>query len=38
VSSGVMLVYQARTIYIYDIDTDKYEGVESIQIETQFIF
>jgi len=38
VSSGVMLVYQARTIYTYDIDTDKYEGVESIQIETQFIF
>jgi len=38
VSSGVMLVYQARTIYIYDIDTDKYEGIESIQIETQFIF
>ena len=38
VSSGVMLVYQARTTYIYDIDTDKYEDVESIQIETQFIF
>ena len=38
VSSGVMLVYQARTSYIYDIDTNKYEGVETIQIETQFIF
>jgi len=36
-SSGVMLVYQARTIYIYDIDTDKYEGIESVQIETRFI-
>ena len=38
VSSGVILVYQARTTYIYDLDKGKFQGVESIQIETQFIF
>jgi len=38
VSSGVMLVYQVSTSYVYDIDTNKYEGVEKQQIETQFIF
>ncbi len=39
VSSGVMLVYQARTAYISDLDNPgDYRPVESIQIETQFIF
>ena len=39
VSSGVMLVYQARTTYISDLDNPGYfKPVESIQIETQFIF
>jgi hypothetical protein len=39
VSSGVMLMYKARTTYITDLDTPgDYKPVESIQIETQFIF
>ena len=39
VSSGVMLVYQVRTTYITNLDNpDKYDPVESVQIETQFIF
>jgi len=39
VSSGVMLVYQARTTYISDLDNPgDFKPVESIQIETQFIF
>jgi len=39
VSSGVMLMYKARTTYIADLDTPgDYKPVESIQIETQFIF
>ena len=39
VSSGVMLMYKARTTYIIDLDTPgDYKPVESIQIETQFIF
>ena len=39
VSSGVMLVYQARTTYVPDVENDgKFVPVESIQIETQFIF
>ena len=39
ISSGVMLMYKARTTYITDLDTPgNYKPVESIQIETQFIF
>ena len=39
VSSGVMLVYQARTTYISDLDNPgEFIPVESIQIETQVIF
>ena len=39
VSSGVMLMYKARTTYITDLDNPgDYKPVESIQIETQFIF
>jgi hypothetical protein len=39
VSSGVMLMYKARTTYIADLDAPgDYKPVESIQIETQFIF
>ncbi len=40
VSSGVMLVYQARTTYVPDIDSEEggFVPVESLQIETQFIF
>ena len=39
VSSGVMLVYQTRTTYISDLDNPGgFKPVESIQIETQFIF
>ena len=40
VSSGVMLVYQARTTYVPDVDSEEggFIPVESIQIETQFIF
>ena len=39
VSSGVMLVYQARTTYISDLENPgDFKPVESIQIETQFIF
>ena len=39
VSSGVMLMYKARTTYISDLENDgKFIPVESIQIETQFIF
>jgi hypothetical protein len=39
VSSGVMLMYKARTTYISDLDNPgEFKPVESIQIETQFIF
>ena len=39
VSSGVMLMYKARTTYISDLENDgEFIPVESIQIETQFIF
>jgi len=39
VSSGVMLVYQARTTYISDLNNPgEFEAVKSIQIETQFTF
>ena len=39
VSSGVMLMYKASTTYITDLDNPgDYKPVESIQIETQFIF
>ena len=39
VSSGVMLMYKARTTYIADLENDgEFIPVESIQIETQFIF
>jgi len=39
VSSGVMLMYRARTTYISDLENDgEFIPVESIQIETQFIF
>lgn len=39
VSSGVMLMYKARTTYISDLENDgEFTPVESIQIETQFIF
>ncbi|MBC8257263.1 MAG: hypothetical protein H8E85_08150 [Candidatus Marinimicrobia bacterium] len=39
VSSGVMLIYKASTTYITDLDNPgDYIPVESIQIETQFIF
>ena len=39
VSSGVMLVYQACTTYIFDLDNPgDFKPVESIHIETQFIF
>jgi hypothetical protein len=38
-SSGVMLVYKARTNYMIDIEKDgDLKSVNSIQIETQFIF
>ena len=39
VSSGVMLMYKARTTYISDLENDgEFIPVESIQIETQFTF
>jgi len=39
VSSGVMLMYKARTTYISDLENEgEFIPVESIQIETQFIF
>ncbi len=39
VSSGVMLIYQARTTYISDLDnTGEFIPQKSIQIETQFVF
>lgn len=39
VSSGVILMYKARTTYISDLENDGgFIPVESIQIETQFIF
>ncbi len=39
VSSGVMLMYKARTTYISDLENEgELIPVESIQIETQFIF
>ena len=39
VSSGVMLLYQARTTYISDLDhPGDFLPVKSLQIETQFIF
>jgi len=39
VSSGVMLIYKARTTYISDLENEgELIPVESIQIETQFIF
>ena len=39
VSSGGMLVYQACTTYIFDLDNPgDFKPVEYIQIETQFIF
>ena len=39
VSSGVMLVYQARTTYISDLNNqDEFLPVKSLQIETQFVF
>jgi len=39
VSSGVMLMYKMRTTYISDLDKPgEFLPVESIQIETQFIF
>ena len=39
VSSGVLLVYSARTTYISDLENDgEFIPVESIQIETQFTF
>ena len=38
-SSGVMLVYQARTTYISDLDNPgEFLPVKSLQIETQFVF
>ena len=38
-SSGVMLVYQARTTYISDLNNqDEFLPVKSLQIETQFVF
>ena len=38
VSSGVMLMYKARTTYISDLDNPgEFEPIESVQIETQFI-
>ena len=38
-SSGVMLVYQARTTYISDLDNQgEFLPVKSLQIETQFVF
>ena len=39
VSSGVMLMYRARTTYISDLEIEgEFIPVESIQIETQVIF
>lgn len=39
VSSGVMLMYKARTTYISDLENEgEFIPIESIQIETQFIF
>ena len=39
VSSGVMLLYKARTTYIADLDDPgEFKPVKSVQIETQFIF
>jgi len=39
VSSGVLLMYKARTTYIADLENeDAFNPIESIQIETQFIF
>jgi len=39
VSSGVMLMYKARTTYISDLDNPgEFKPLDSIQIETQFIF
>ena len=39
VSSGVLLVYSARTTYISDLENDgEFIPVETIQIETQFTF
>ena len=39
VSSGVMLIYKARTTYISDLENEgELIPVESFQIETQFIF
>jgi len=38
-SSGVMLVYQARTTYISDLDNPgEFLPIKSLQIETQFVF
>ena len=39
VSSGVMLMYKSRTTYISDLDNPgEFKPLDSIQIETQFIF
>jgi len=39
VSSGVILMYQARNTYISDLDNPgKFKPIKSILIETQFIF
>ena len=38
VSSSVMLLYKSRTNYIYDIVSETYEAIESLQIETKIIF
>ena len=39
VSSGVMLIYQARTTYISDLDNPgEFLPQKSVQIETQFVF
>ena len=39
VSSGIMLIYQARTTYISDLDNPgNFLPVKSLQIETQFVF
>ena len=39
ISSGVMLMYQARTTYISDLEkSGEFKPIKSIQIETQFIF